>query len=550
MLYGDLFFIIIELAGTAALYLLAGYASKVLSTKWRLCYVLPMVICIVFGAVTGFEISLAGVYAGAVIMLAGFLREDKKVRRAASVMAGVLIAISLVVCLINPGYRTVDFTEDFDKGFDAMKDHYCLAEYKEINWDALYDKYYPQFEKADKKHDEVENYILWQQFCGEFHDGHVAYSADADIVESAYERMYGNDYGLSVMTLSDGQTVAVNVEPDSVLTDAGIHNGTVITAWDGRTIETAEADIDMPLSFCPYNAVQENDDFYRALLVAGMGGESVTISFLDNAGEEKSVTVPKCGVYADRLQDTVHTICRGVEGSNLTWSSLNQDTACLRISGMMYDSKSFENGDHSQMKTEIKEKLLELEEADVQNLVIDLRDNTGGSPEFILAIAELLAPEGEHTYIYDGVWDETKKVYQTDPATGKYVTGAEITYSGENMWADGEIVILVNSGTISAGDHFTKLMSDFDNVTVMGFNTTNGSGQGIRGVSLEGGMLQFSSVPVLDADGDIFIDTDASGISQVSIDVKVPFDEEAVHILFDEGGDYVLSCALGYLGEN
>lgn len=547
MSYGDLLLIFIELAGAAGLYLLAGYAEKALSPKWRLCYVLPLIICIAVCAVTGVEISLAGVYAGAVILLAGFLREDRKTRHVASAVAGVLTAISIVVCLLNPGYRAVDYVKDFEEGFQAMQEHYCLAEYKDIDWDALYDKYYPQFEEADKKHDAVENFILWQQFCGEFHDGHVAYSADADVTEQAYERMYGNDYGLSLMTLSDGQTVAVNVEPDSVLTDAGIHNGTVITAWDGKAIEDVAEETDMPLSFCPYNAVKENDAFYRALPVAGVGADSVTISYLDDRGEEKSIEAPKLGAYAERLQDTMRTICGGIENSNLTWSSPNENTACLRISGMMYDSESYESGDHSEMKNEIEEKLIELKQSGVKNLVLDLRDNTGGSPDFILAILELLAPAGEHSYICDGVWDEDEKMYQVDSGTGKYVMGTEITYTGENLWADGEIVILVNSGTISAGDHFTSLMGDFDNVTVMGFNATNGSGQGIRGISLAGGMLQFSSVPVLDAEGDIFVDTDDSGTSNVPLDVKVPFDAEAVHVLFDEGGDYVLEYALDYL---
>lgn len=547
MSYGDLLLIIIELIGAAGLFLLAGYAAEALSPKWRLCYVLPLIICIAVCAVTGFEISLAGVYAGTVILLAGFVREDKKVRRIASAMAGGLTAISIVVCLLNPGYRAVDFTKDFEKGFQTMQERYCLADYKEIDWDALYDTYYPQFQEADKNHDAVENYILWQQFCGEFHDGHVAYSADEEIAEQAYERMYGNDYGLALMTLSDGKTVAVNVEPNSVPANAGIHNGTVITAWDGRTIEEAKQDVDMPLVYYPYNAVKENDEFHSALLVAGMGSDSVTISYLDDSGEQKNITAPKLGAYADRLQETLRTICKGVEGSNLTWSSPNENTACLRISAMMYDSNSYESGDHSQMKAELKAKLIELKESGVENLVLDLRDNSGGSPAFILAIAELLAPEGEYIYVYDGVWDENEKIYQVDSATGKYVTGARITYTGENLWADGNIVILVNSGTISAGDHFTQMMSEHENVTVMGFTTTNGSGQGIRGISLAGGMLQFSSVPVLDAEGNIFIDTDASGVSRVPLDVKIPFDEEAVRALFDDGEDYVLDYALNYL---
>jgi carboxyl-terminal processing protease len=547
MEYYDLFLIILELVGATLLYKLARYATISFSSKWKICYILPALFCLVITVLYGLEPALVGVYVGVVILLIGFFKEDMGVRQKTCVAAGICVALSIPACLLYGGYRTVNYVADFKEGFSLMKEHYALTEYKEINWDDLYEKYLPKFEEVNREHDEVENYILWTEFCQEFYDAHVTFSPSSDsIVEQAGERVFGNDYGLSLVTLENGETVAVNVEPDSQAAKAGIHNGTVITAWNGISVEQVKPENSMKIMSFPD---KENEAFYSSLLVAGVGEDSVTISYLDENGNQQTVTVAKIGDYYDRLTDTVNILDQGVEGGNLSWTIPREDTACLRIKQMMYDSESYENGDHSQMQEEIREKLVELKQEGVQNLIIDLRNNGGGSPQFIMAIASLLAPEGEHSYCYEGVWDEKTKTYLKDQNTGKYVVGEGLTYQGENLWEEGNIIILVNAQCVSAGDHFAKMMSGFENVTIMGFTKTCGSAQAISGVSLESGLLSFSTVPTLDEDGNIYIDSDTSREIGLELEVKIPFDEEAVKALFDEGEDYVLQRALGYVKE-
>ena len=99
---------------------------------------------------------------------------------------------------------------------------------------------------------------------------------------------------------------------------------------------------------------------------------------------------------------------------------------------------------------------------------------------------------------------------------------------------------MVNRETISAGDHLVKLLSEYDNVKIAGFTPSNGSAQGVRGISLGYGQLTFSAVPCLNEDGSIFIDSDASRVSDMPLDLKIPFDENAVKALFDEGKDYIM----------
>ncbi len=544
MCYGDWVLVILEGIFAIGLYLLAGYAAKVISTKWKIFYVVPMCVCLFAIATFGFEVSMLGCYLGAVLLLAGFVWEKVRVRKYASVVAGVAIVLSGIVCYLNPGYRAPDYVEDFNRAFEELRAHYVLTDHKEIDWEKLYEKYLPQFEEADRKHDEIVNYLAWMTFTSEFHDGHVAYNVKDDEVRNlALEQACGNDYGLSLMTLSNGQTVAVNVETGSAVAKAGIHNGTVIMSWDGKDIKEAVADAEKyAVKLCGY-ACMENEAFYQTLSVAGMGEDSITLSFLDDNGKEQSVKADKIGSYKDRWENSVRILNQGRKISNLQWEEVDSDTALMRMRMMQYDAQ--ENFD--EMEQEVRTKLLELKEAGVQNLIFDLRDNGGGSGTYVEHILKLIAPEGEHVYAYDGVLDMDTLTYKRDVKTGTYEVGECESYQGENLWGNGNIVILVNAATGSAGDHFAQLASAYPNVTVMGFTHSSCAAQGMHVVQFDYGYLSYSAVLLLQEDGTVFIDTDSSRAATVPLDVQIPFDEEAVAALFDRNEDYVLEFAKAYL---
>lgn len=543
MVYEDIILMAAETACALGLYLFAGYAEKVVNAKWRLLYLVPFFASFFAIAFFGFEISMAGVYLGAVLLLAGFFREEKRTRKLASILAVPVMLLSVVFCNVNSGYRLPDYAEDFKRGFEEMKMHYALTEHKKIDWDALYDKYLPQFEEAEKNHDEAAVCIAWTAFGMEFYDMHVNYTAKNENVQTeAQNRVCGNDYGLSLMKLSDGRTAAVSVEKNSKVYHAGIRNGTIITAWDGRNIDDAIKDTRQNGLKRQNFTCTENEDFYEAVPVAGTGGDSVEISYLDENGMEQTVTVDKTGFYAVRWADTIEAIDKGAEISNLEWQSINDKTALLRMRFMNYDSKE----NYGQMEEEIRSKLLKLKKEGVTNLIFDLRSNGGGSGSYVEHIVKLVAPEGEHTYIYDGVLDRNTMKYVKGSQPDTYQLGECIIYQGENLWGHGQMIVLVNSQTVSAGDHFTWLTGGFPNVTVMGFTHSSCSGQGISVVNLGYGSLSYSAILLLNKDGTVFLDTDETKAATIPLDVQIPFDEKAVEAIFDRGEDYVLSCAVEY----
>lgn len=544
MHYEDLMLLLLELVFAIGLYILAGYSEKVVSSKWRLCYGIPFIVCLFGIAFFGFEVAMLGTYLGAFLLLVGFFKEKGKTRKGISGIAGGVILLSLILCNVYSGYRQPDYEEDFKQGFAEMKAHYVLTWHKEIDWDSLYEKYLPRFEDADNNHDAVAACLAWNDFVTEFGDGHVTYTPNSEtLAQQASEQICGNDYGLSLMLLSNGKVVAVNVEPDSALSKAGIHNGTVITAWDGEKIEDAIKTAEETCAKLQNYASRENEAFYRAIPVAGMGGDSVSITYLDDSGEERQIKADRIGAYADRWKNTVEIIDKGREISNLTWEELDEETALMRMRFMSYDAKE----NYDAMEQELRTKLLELKEAGVTNLIFDLRSNGGGSGSYVKHIVKLIAPEGEHIYAYDGVFDKDSMQYKKGELPDTYEVGECETYQGENLWEHGQIILLVNSATVSAGDHFTQLASAFPNVTVMGFTHSNCSAQGVNMVTFDYGVLSYSAVLLLQEDGTVFIDTDSSREATVPLDVKIPFDEEAVKILFQDGGDYALDYARQYL---
>lgn len=543
MILYDQIFIGVLLGGSLLMYMVTEVAVKYINTEWRALYCLPPIVGLFFLTIAGFEPMMLGAYAGMVLLLGGFLKDNIKVRRIVCVGAMLLGLITIPVCLCNKGYRADDYVKDFKDGVKSMKEHYILAEHKGVDLDALYEAYLPMFEEANKEHDPVANVIAWCLFSAEFHDGHIGFTPkEEETWDEALRRAAGNDYGLSLVTLADGRVVAVNVEESELFQSAGIENGTIITSWDGREIADAAED-SVLFRMTPY-ADKDNQDFERAWYAAGVGGESVTITYLDSNGAEQDLVIPKAGEYFDRLEETKEIINQGVETGHMMWAEVSDEAVALRVKMMMFDTESSKSSDFENMKKEIRENAAEYQAAGKTHLIIDLRNNGGGSGQMVKAIASLFAPEGEYYYCTDGLWDDETGGFAKD-TEGNYRTGTEHYFQGENIW-NGPITLLVNQNSASASDHLTKVMQGMENVTVMGFTEPHGSAQGLGAVKLRSGQLNMSGSLILDKDGEIFIDSGTDFESNNQVDVVIPFDEEAVKVLFEEGGDYVLKECLEY----
>ena len=593
----DFVFGLIEFGLMILLFIIAKVSVKHASNKWRLVYAAPTFLAIAIAVFDGFDVNHIGIYLAAALQLTAlfFTFDQVKRKQCLAVISAVMIVANIVFISISPSYHRCEYYADFEKAFETLRAHYVLDKEKGIDWDELYSKYEPVFKEVDKTQDYVENYKAWHRFLGKFYDGHVSYCENSEgLGRDAFCRAYGNDYGLSLARLTSGEIVAINVEgydnsytidseehdvmgmhtvkeifrPDTAeadrltLKNAGIKNGTVITKWNGRPVEECLKEVDYYMNQYP---VRENEEFYIPIYAAGIGrnlnygdtyvpeeeltdnegnnisdNPSVDITFLDDNGNEKTVTAPNLGMYAARMFDTMGKIDDGVNITNLEWQEVNEDTYMIRISSMAYDRESYSGSDFKMVSDEVREKVEALKEAGVKNIIFDLRSNSGGNPYFVEAVAQIFAPKGEHITYYNAVINEKTASYDRN-ADGKYEMGVPSAYEGEDLWHDGKVILLVNSKCVSAGDDMTYIMGSLPNVKVMGFTRSNSSCQAVTGVGLEEGEISFSAVPTLFPDGEIAIDTYSDHVGRTPFDEKIPFDQEAINAIFDKGEDYLLN---------
>ena len=575
------FLCVIEILLMAGIIITSVISGKYVSEKFKFFYVFPFFVTIFMIIKYGFDAGYLGVYISSLIIVAGLFTDKEVFKRILAACCITAVILSIVFNNLSDDKR-INYEEDFKKAYAVMKEHYVLTNEKGIDWDELYDRYQPVFAKIDETQDAKENYKAWMQFTREFYDGHTSYMLnDTDDQLKIMMESYGNDYGLSIARLTSGEFAAINVEGYSnsysvdsdeedlmglyrfkdkyrsnaadenkeVLKNAGIKNGTVITKWNGREIDEYYDEIKYYITSFP---VRENEEFYMPMYVAGIGENSeygdyneneAVLSYLDDNGEEKEIRLKSLGSYMPRLYDTLSKINSGVKITNLSWENVNDETMLLRIRQMAYDTLSYGDPEmYKDMTDQLRKEVISLKENGYKNIIFDMRANEGGDPFFVQSIAGLFAPKGEHINIYSSKINEKTASFERGE-DGRYKMSEALTYEGEDLWHDGNIILLVNAECVSAGDDMTYIMGEYPNVKVVGFTRTNSSCQAVSGITMEIGQLSFSAVPNVDENGDIIIDTFADRVGRTPFDEKIPFDQAAISSIFDNGEDYQLQFA-------
>lgn len=525
------------------MYIFSAGRTMRIDKRMHLLFCVPICAAAFHIAMTDLDVCLTGLYIGVFLAAGCFFLECLKSQRRLCIAAILCVLLTIIPCLSCSGYRNPGYTEEFNKGFHMMKEHYVLSEYKEIDWDSLYEKYVGIFRKADEAKDLDMAFDAWQCFTKEFHDAHVAAALirNDDAARKNYSKNHvGYDYGFCLVTMEDGRTVFVNVAEQSEAYAMGIRDGMTMVSFDGQKVDVLKKNGNIWFSAFPD---KENEAFYQSLTVTASGGETVSVTYLDEAGKEKTVELTQQGNNYDRFKKTIEQMSGYKEQTNLSYEMVSDDTACLIINDMLvdplvkYGSEDEEDAEYEGVKAKLKDQIKKMKEEGATKLIIDLRSNPGGYLDMSAALASL--------FISEECFAAGEGRYNAD--TGGYEMIDSINIKPDNIWGDGEIVLLVNSETASAAELFTYFMGNLDNVTIMGMTKTVGSAMATGGYELNWFQLYFPIMLVLDEEANVLIDSDASGISNMPLDVQIPLDDEAFSAIFEEGKDYVLDYAVEYL---
>ena len=473
-----------------------------------------------------------------------------------SVVSSVLVILccaetlyAILIANFSPylsNYSHYGWSESFEKTIDELEKSYILRDWKQIDFDSLRSELIPRVEKAEKDNDVEEFELALYELKFYLNDGHVWVSgSDYSALNNVEMSFCGNDYGFSMFRDNTGKILAVLTEESSEAEKYGIHDGIQITKWNCETVDEAAAKVrcfDTEYNF----SYVENEEIFQPVFLAGKGGDTVNVSFIDDNGDEKTVSLNKTGNYNSRLRKAIRKIYgyEIITSENLFTCMLNEKCGYLRVSNeALYGSDIKEilammNGEYPEFREEMENKIQKLEDQGMDRMIIDIRNNTGGYDVLSRTIASL--------FVEKPVVDECG-YYKN----GKYGLRDKPTLLGAAKWKDIPVVVLVNGETCSSGDCLAYWLSQGENVQLFGNTYTWGNAQSIGGVIILSDDLfefRYPIFPSLSIDYEPIVDPKSDRKSRIKLDFQITYDKEEVIRLFsDSAEDDVLNQALDYI---
>lgn len=189
-------------------------------------------------------------------------------------------------------------------------------------------------------------------------------------------------------------------------------------------------------------------------LTRGKKNTSVTITFRSVSGKTKAV---KLNREALQLEDT------------FARSAIIGDSSRIGYIFLPKFYTSFDDSSGRSSAMDIATEVKKLKESDVKGLIIDIRDNGGGSLAEVIRMAGLFIGEGPVVQVKSR--DNKPQIASSNPAEKIY---------------DGPLLVLVNERSASASEIFAAAIQDYQRGVVVGSPSTFGKGTVQRGFRVPG----------------------------------------------------------------
>ena len=299
---------------------------------------------------------------------------------------------------------------------------------------AIVDNYYGELDRDKLIDGAVEGMI------SSVGDTFTSYS-DTDSTSSFDETINGSYEGIgcTVATLEDGTISVIDMFDDSPSAKAGLKVGDIILKVDGESYE---------------------------------GKNSNDISdYIKNSGKSKVVLTVK----RDNEEKDISINLSKVEIPHVSGKVIEQDNKKIGyINISLFASNSYK---------QFKSKLDELEKNNIDGLIIDVRDNSGGYLSSVTDICNLFLDKG-------------KVIYQLEDSKGK-VKKKDTTKEKRKY----DIVVLINGGSASASEILASAIKESYGGDIVG---TNSYGKGTVQQTkklLDGSMIKYTTQKWLTPDG-------------------------------------------------
>jgi carboxyl-terminal processing protease len=318
--------------------------------------------------------------------------------------------------LVSNALSPKDRIEAFEDIWKTINQKYYDPSFNGVNWRAVRERYRPLIDRASRDED---FYVILKRMVGELHDAHTRFSTPEERRER--ERFEAVSAGVSIFEV-EGTPVIVGVEPNSEAARAGVEEGMLVLAIDGRPIadRLAEARARVASSSTD-RAIQLR--IYR-MLIEGEAGNSLQLKVAKPDGSPLQVSLAR-RVVPDDAVVTSRRLPSGVAYIKLTlWKS--------------------------PIRKQFKKALEQLQDA--PGAVIDIRGNPGGEAEEVVKIAGYF--------------------FNSHVSFGKFTSRSGrailLRTSDDDQVYKGPVAILVNEGSGSGSELFAGVMQESRRAVVVG----------------------------------------------------------------------------------
>ena len=325
---------------------------------------------------------------------------------------------------------------------------------------AIVDNYYGELDKDSLIDGAVEGMI------SSVGDSFTSYS-DTDSAISFNETINGTyeGVGLSIATLNDGTITVIEVFDDSPAYKAGIKVGDIILKVDGESYE-------------------------------GKSGSDIS-NYVKNSGKDKVIL----NIKRDDKEEDITVNLSKVDIPYVSGELLEKDGKKIGyIDISLFSSNSYK---------QFKNKLDKLEKDNIDGLIIDVRDNSGGYLTSVTDICNLFLEKG-------------KIIYQLEDSKGK-VLKKDTTKEKRSY----DIVVLINGASASASEILASTIKESYGGEVVG---TNSFGKGTVQQTkklLDGSMIKYTTQKWLTPDGNFINEIGVTPTKEVELDSK--YFENPIH---------------------
>ncbi len=489
---------------------------------------IPFILCFIHIKVINENLLFKTIYLAAFLSIIASLTNKMLVKR-------TLLTIILIILVSYPittfkiqNFASLNYAESFNKLHESLKKNYVLNKHKNINYDNLYQKYIIEFKNINN---EIKYYQVLENYLNEFNDAHIGIKSltNNPKLEEAKEKFYNRYYGFNIFFLDNKTYVATGVSPESTAYEEGLRDGNVITKWNGNNINDEIQSLKYLNVSIPNISNKNVLNYYLPIYLSATGNEENEITFINNERKEQVINIKSIDNGYKYVKENIEIFTKSNEEENFTYKVFN-NTSYLKITN--------EKDDLKYVKRTVNKIIDNINKDKTKNLILDLRNNEGGSDKVGSVIASYFSTK-DYLYIKESILKDNKykKINEI------YTNG----YKKINI----PIIILVNGNTISAGEILAYNLQKKEKIKVAGLTSTNGSISTVKKKIIMPGhiLISIPSIACGDEENSIVIDSDNKKEGGVKLDIKIPINEETINKIFNEKIDYELEYMLNYLNK-